>query len=143
MNASDKKIVAYLFIALFVIITLWYDFVSSADSEVKALIALFILLLAGCTVFLFNVKAEQGTSTDPETIEEVTKKDYSEEVADDIQQNATTSLEKRTERDYLKQIADDIHLIKIIILVFAVLSVLSVLGTLIYIVNIFSQFPIK
>ena len=55
MNESDKKVFAYIGLALFVIITLWYDFVSSADEGVKALIAIFILFLAGGTVFLSDV----------------------------------------------------------------------------------------
>lgn len=76
-------------------------------------------------------------------IEERTEKDSAEEIANDIQQNSTTNPKMKTERDYLKQIADDIHLIKTIILVFAIISILSVFGILIYIVNIFSQFPIK
>lgn len=143
MNESDKKVFAYIGLALFVIITLWYDFVSSADEGVKALIAIFILFLAGGTVFLFNLKVTQGTSKDSEMIEERTEKDSAEEIANDIQQNSTTNPKMKTERDYLKQIADDIHLIKTIILVFAIISILSVFGILIYIVNIFSQFPIK
>ena len=122
MNTSDKKVFAYIGLALFVIITLWYDFVSSADEGVKALIAFFILLIAGCTAFIFYKIIFRDKVEDTEEYQEI--------------------LKRMTEKDYLKQIADDIHLIKIIILVFAAVSILSVLGILIYMVSIFSQFPI-
>lgn len=139
MNESDKKVFAYIGLALFVIITLWYDFVSSADEGVKALIAFFIILIAGCFFIFFNLKAKD-TSMSSKMIEKMTDEHSLKNISNESPQ--ATSIENRTEKDYLKQIADDIHLIKIIILVFAAVSVLSVLGILIYMVSIFSQLHI-
>ena len=123
MNTSDKNIMVYLGIGLIALMIIWYDFVSSADLGIKALIVIITLLIAGCAAFLYYKRSSRDKIEETEEYQEI--------------------LKRITEKDYLKQIADDIHLIKIIILVFAVLSILSLFGILIYIVNFFSQFPIK
>ena len=122
MNTSDKKTMVYLGIGFLALMIIWYVIISSVGSGTKALIVIITLLIAGCAAFLYHKKSSIDEVKDTEEYQEI--------------------LKRMTEKDYLKQMADDIHLIKIIILVFAAVSVLSVLGILIYMVSIFSQFPI-